>query len=153
MAPHRMQLILLMCLMVFAIYASYALWESVISVHMTNLGIPFRNYSLLWTLNGFMIVIGQPFVNRLFVNLKLPVQIGIGVFIFATSFFLLVFTSQYYMFIIVMVVLTIGEMIGFPGMPAWIDALAVNGRKGKYQACTTLPFPWGGLLDRYLAAS
>ncbi len=142
-APHRMQLILLMCLMVFAIYASYALWESVISVHMTNLGIPFRNYSLLWTLNGFMIVIGQPFVNRLFVNLKLPIQIGIGVFIFATSFFLLVFTSQYYMFIIVMLVLTIGEMIGFPGMPAWIDALAVNGRKGKYQGMYNVAISMG----------
>lgn len=39
--------------MVFAIYTSYSLWESVISVHMTNLNIAFKDYSLLWTMNGF----------------------------------------------------------------------------------------------------
>ncbi len=51
-------MILSICGVVLAVYLAYALWESVIPVHMTNLHIPFENYSLLWTLNGLMIVIG-----------------------------------------------------------------------------------------------
>lgn len=121
------------CLMVFAIYTSYSLWESVLSVHMTNLHIQFKDYSLLWTMNGFLIVFGQPLMNRLFASRKLSTQIGLGVSIFALSFFGLIFAHQYSDFVIIMIVLTIGEMIGFPGMPAWIDGLAVNGSKGKYQ--------------------
>lgn len=129
----NLQVIWLICLMVFTIYASYSLWESVLSVHMTNLHIAFKDYSLLWTLNGFLIVFGQPVMNRLFASRKLATQIGLGVTIFAISFFLLIFASQYSAFVIIMVILTIGEMIGFPGLPAWIDGLAANGRKGKYQ--------------------
>ncbi|MTV82854.1 MDR family MFS transporter [Secundilactobacillus folii] len=129
----NLRVIWLICLMVFTLYASYSLWESVLSVHMTNLNIPFRDYSLLWTLNGFLIVFGQPLMNRIFASHKLATQVGLGVSIFALSFFLLIFASQYSAFIIIMVILTVGEMIGFPGLPAWVDSLAANGRKGKYQ--------------------
>ncbi|GAX06650.1 major facilitator superfamily transporter [Secundilactobacillus pentosiphilus] len=121
------------CLMVFAIYTSYSLWESVLSVHMTNLNIQFKDYSLLWTMNGFLIIFGQPLMNKLFASHKLATQIGMGVSIFALSFFGLIFAHQYSDFVIIMIVLTIGEMIGFPGLPAWVDNLAKNGRKGRYQ--------------------
>ncbi|GAX03526.1 major facilitator superfamily transporter [Secundilactobacillus pentosiphilus] len=121
------------CLMVFAIYTSYSLWESVLSVHMTNLNIQFKDYSLLWTMNGFLIIFGQPLMNKLFASHKLATQIGMGVSIFALSFFGLMFAHQYSDFVIIMIVLTIGEMIGFPGLPAWVDNLAKNGRKGRYQ--------------------
>ncbi|GAA3619445.1 MDR family MFS transporter [Secundilactobacillus similis] len=129
----NLRVIWLLCLLVFTLYASYALWESVLSVHMTNLHIPFRNYSLLWTLNGILIVVGQPIMNRLFASRKLATQIGLGSAIFALSFFLLIFASQYAVFVVIMIILTFGEMIGFPGMPAWVDALAEGGQKGKYQ--------------------
>lgn len=129
----NLQVIGLVCLMVFTIYASYSLWESILSVHMTNLHIAFHDYSLLWTLNGFLIVFGQPIMNRLFASRKLVTQIGLGTAIFALSFFLLIFASQYAVFVIIMIILTIGEMIGFPGLPAYIDGLAANGSKGRYQ--------------------
>ncbi|WP_203651224.1 MDR family MFS transporter [Secundilactobacillus yichangensis] len=131
------------CIMVFAIYTSYSLWESVLSVHMTNLNIPFKNYSLLWTMNGFLIVFGQPLMNRLFASHKLATQVSLGVSIFALSFFGLIFATQYSNFVIIMIVLTIGEMIGFPGMPAWVDGLAENGRKGKYQGMYNVAISFG----------
>lgn len=129
----NLQVIWWICIMVFAIYASYSLWESVLSVHMTNLHIQFKDYSFLWTMNGFLIVFGQPLMNRLFSGHRLATQVGLGVSVFALSFFGLIFASQYSAFVIIMIVLTIGEMIGFPGLPAWIDGLAENGSKGKYQ--------------------
>ncbi|EEI71093.1 MDR family MFS transporter [Lentilactobacillus hilgardii] len=148
-APHETNvgsMILAICGVVLGVYLSYALWESVISVHMTNLHIPFENYSLLWTLNGLMIVFGQPFVNRIGEHFKLSTQTYIGVFIFAISFIGLIFAKQYYAFIIVMVVTTIGEMIGFPGIPAWIDSLSTPQQRGKFQGMYNLFMSFGRAL-------
>ena len=131
-------MILSICGVVLAVYLAYALWESVIPVHMTNLHIPFENYSLLWTLNGLMIVIGQPFVNRIGTHFKLSTQTYVGVFIFAASFIWLIFAREYSAFVMVMVVTTIGEMIGFPGIPAWIDSLSTPQQRGKFQGLYNL---------------
>lgn len=131
-------MILSICGVVLAVYLAYALWESVIPVHMTNLHIQFENYSLLWTLNGLMIVIGQPFVNRIGTHFKLSTQTYVGVFIFAASFIWLIFARDYSAFVMVMVVTTIGEMIGFPGIPAWIDSLSTPQQRGKFQGLYNL---------------
>lgn len=126
-------MVILICLMILSVYLGYMLWESVISVHMTDLGISFEKYSLLWTLNGLMIVIGQPFVNRIGEKFKLSSQTYLGIFIFAVSFLGLIFAKSYSTFIVVMVSTTIGEMIGLPGIPAWIDSLSKPEERGKYQ--------------------
>lgn len=141
-APNLRQ-IWILCGMVFTIYASYSLWESVLSVHMTNLHIAFHDYSLLWTLNGLMIVIGQPIMNRLFAHRSLPGQIAGGTLLFASSFFLLTFASQYWAFVVIMIVLTIGEMIGFPGLPAWVDTLSLDAPKGQFQGMYNIAISMG----------
>lgn len=48
-------------------------------------------------------------MNRLFTNHKLVTQVSLGVSIFALSFFGLIFASRYSAFVIIMIVLTIGE--------------------------------------------
>ncbi|GAY73712.1 MDR family MFS transporter [Lentilactobacillus kosonis] len=131
------------CLVVLTVYLSYTLWESVISVHMTELGISFEKYSLLWTLNGLMIVFLQPFVNRIGEKFKLSTQTYVGIFIFAIAFLGLIFAKNYTAFVIVMIVTTIGEMIGFPGVPAWIDSLSGPSERGKYQGIYNLFMSFG----------
>lgn len=130
---NRRQLIWLICLMIFTIYLSYALWESILSVHMTNLGIPFRRYSEVWTINGLLIIVSQPIVTLFNERFKIGTQIGFGITLFALSFLGLVFARQYVDFIIIMVVLTIGEVIGLPIVPAWVDDMAAADQRGKYQ--------------------
>jgi len=155
--PAQLNLIWLIAIMVFCLNMSYTLWESVISVHMTNLGISFEHYSLLWTLNGLMIVFGQPIANRLGGYFKMSSQIAAGSLIFILSFLILVFAKTYAMFVLTMVVLTIGEMIGFPGIPAWIDKLAGANDKGKFQGIYNMAISfgraigplYGGLLIEY----
>lgn len=155
--PAHLRLIWLIATMVFCLYLSYTLWESVISVHMVNLGISFEKYSLLWTLNGLMIVFGQPLANRIGANFKLSTQIFAGMLIFTLSFLLLVFDRTYSMFVLTMVILTLGEMTGFPGIPAWIDNLAGNNDKGKFQGLYNMAISlgravgplYGGLLIEY----
>ncbi|WP_125583457.1 MDR family MFS transporter [Levilactobacillus cerevisiae] len=141
--PAQLKLIWLISALVFALYMSYSLWESVISVHMTGLGISFEKYSLLWTLNGLMIVFGQPIVNRLAADFKLSSQIWVGSLIFILSFLLLVFAKSYAMFVVTMIILTLGEMTGFPGIPAWIDGLAGDNDKGKFQGIYNMAISFG----------
>ncbi|ABJ63272.1 MDR family MFS transporter [Levilactobacillus brevis] len=141
--PAQLQLIWLIAALVFCLYLSYSLWESVISVHMTNLGISFEKYSLLWTLNGLLIVFGQPLANRIGTYFKMSSQIAVGTLIFILSFLLLVFARDYTMFVVTMVILTVGEMTGFPGIPAWIDGLAGDNDKGKFQGIYNMAISFG----------
>lgn len=131
--PH-MILLLSICALVFCVYLSYSLWESVMPVHMTDLGISFEKYSWIWVVNGLMIVAGQALVNRIFSRTRIAVQVALGIVIFALAFYALVPAHHYLAFIGIMIFLTIGEMISLPDIPAWIDDLAPLGEKGRYQA-------------------
>lgn len=131
--PKLLPLVLLILLNVMTIHISYSLWESVMAVHMTNMGIPFYAYSMLWTLNGIIIIIGQPLVNKLGPYMRLSTQIVLGILIFASSFFFLIFARNLPAFVIDFVVLTIGETLSFAGLPAWITQLTGTANAGHYQ--------------------
>lgn len=116
------------------IWTMYQQWVSNLSVYMTTLNIPLRNYSFLWTINAGLIVIIQIFVNwlaRYYENLIL--QILFGVLMIMLSFIVLVFANTYLYFVIAMIVLTIGEAITFPTIPALVNTLTPVEAKGLYQ--------------------
>ncbi|MBB1070031.1 MFS transporter [Limosilactobacillus sp. RRLNB_1_1] len=128
------------------VHLSYSLWESVMAVHMTNMGIPFYAYSMLWTLNGVLIIVGQPLVNKLSPYMRLSTQIIIGLFIFAVSFFLLIFARTLFAFVLDFVILTIGEMTSFAGLPAWITQLTNVNEAGHYQGLLNIMMSIGRAL-------
>lgn len=112
----------------------YMNWESNLSVYMVSLGIPFHLYSLLWTLNGAVIVIIQVILARyphIFKNLFH--QIIFGTLMFAISFVTLIFARDFVHFAISMFILTLGEATAFPAVPAYINDLSPVSSKGKYQ--------------------
>ncbi|WP_407884548.1 MDR family MFS transporter [Furfurilactobacillus curtus] len=133
----------LILLLLLAINLAYSQWESVISVHMTNLGIPVLNYSLLWTLNGLIIVICQPFITRFSERFRIENVILVGITLFAASFFMLIFARSYVAFIVTMIVLTFGEMIGHPALPAWIAVKAPATEAGRYQGFSNIAIAFG----------
>ncbi len=112
---------------------------------MTNLHIPFENYSLLWTLNGLMIVIGQPFVNRIGSHFKLSTQTYTGVAIFAASFIWLIFARDYTAFVLVMIMTTIGEMMVFLEFLLGSTACRHPSSGVNFKGCTTCLCPVAGL--------
>ena len=132
---HQQALVLIWLILLnfVTIHLSYSLWESVMAVHMTNMGIPFYAYSLLWTLNGVLIIVGQPLVNKLSPYVRLSSQIMVGILIFASSFILLIFARNLWAFVLDFVLLTIGEMASFAGLPAWIAQLTTVNEAGHYQ--------------------
>ncbi|KRM59927.1 MDR family MFS transporter [Secundilactobacillus malefermentans] len=116
------------------IWIMYEQWVSNLSVYMTGMGIPMRNYSLLWTLNAGLIVIFQLILNRLAHYMKnIYIQVYAGIFFVAISFVTLMFAHDYMHFILAMVILTMGEATAFPAMPAIINELTPVAVKGKYQ--------------------
>lgn len=147
-AQHRrlIGLIWLILLNLVTIHLSYSLWESVMAVHMTNMGIPFYAYSMLWTLNGVLIIIGQPLVNKLSPYIRLSTQIVIGIMIFASSFFFLIFAKNLAAFVVDFIILTVGETTSFAGLPAWIAQLTNADEAGHYQGLLNITISVGRAL-------
>lgn len=141
---HRILVLIWLILINYTtIHLSYSLWESVMAVHMTNMRIPFYAYSLLWTLNGVLIIVGQPLVNKLSPYIKLSNQIMVGLLIFASSFLLLIFARSLWAFALDFVILTVGEMTSFAGLPAWISQLTTVNETGHYQGLLNITMSIG----------
>ena len=72
-----------MCVAYALCWVTYVQWQGAIATHMQELNISLRHYSLLWTINGAMIVCAQPLVSMLIRWMKrsLKQQIMIGIFI------------------------------------------------------------------------
>ena len=104
--------LLIVCVAYALCWVTYVQWQGAIATHMQELNISLRHYSLLWTINGAMIVCAQPLVSMLIRWMKrsLKQQIMIGILIFAVSFIVLSQAQQFTMFLVAMVTLTIGEL-------------------------------------------
>ncbi|ANZ69576.1 MDR family MFS transporter [Pediococcus claussenii] len=123
----------------------YQQWNSTIPIYMLKLHIPLREYSFLWTVNGFFILVVQGLLSsvggRIF---KDPYhQVYFGIFFILASFGILAVASAYIHFVLAMIVLTIGEAIAFPSIPAIVNILSPYDQKGKYQGLTS-SFPSAG---------
>ncbi|GAB5054186.1 MULTISPECIES: MFS transporter [Pediococcus] len=129
----------------FLIWIFYQQWNSNISVYMLSLHIPLKNYSFLWTVNGFFILIVQALLSwqggKIF---KDPFhQVYFGMLFLIASFVILVFAKQYIAFVLAMIILTIGEAVTFPQIPAIANLLSPYGMKGRYQGLAS-SFPSAG---------
>lgn len=115
----------------FALWLVYAQWIGTLAVYMQGVGISLPGYSLLWTLNGVLIVFGQPLISLVVRHLQtLTAQLLLGNGLFVIAFGLLLTSQRYAVFVAAMVVLTLGEMLLWPGMPAAVDQLAPRDRRG-----------------------
>lgn len=131
----NLQALLILCTGYLLCWVAYVQWQTTIASFTQQIHISLTQYSLLWTVNGALIVIGQPLLNgvmkRLTSSLKLQMLIGIGIFIL--SFLVAGKASAFSGFLVGMVILTIGEMFIWPAVPTVAFALAPKGREGFYQ--------------------
>lgn len=140
------------------IWLTYAQWSSNLSVYMTDNGITMSLYSLLWTINGFLIVVFQLIINWLTKQIKNDfLFVYFGIFACCLSFVVLIFAHTYSLFVLGMVILTLGEATAFPSIPAIIADLSPKKLKGKYQgffnAATSLGKAGGPLLGGIIIES
>ncbi len=127
--------LVILCVGYLLCWVGYVQWPSTISSHTQTLSIPLSQYSLLWTINGVLIVLGQPlislFVKRYAKTLKK--QMVLGFIVFIVSYMVVLYAEQFTAFLVAMVILTIGEMLVWPAVPTIANDLAPKGRQGFYQ--------------------
>ncbi|WP_144550471.1 MFS transporter [Bacillus sp. X1(2014)] len=127
--------LIILCLGFMFCWVTYIQWQTSISNYMHQLGFPLSAYSSLWTINGFLILLGQPLIQWFIARKKVPMkwQLLSGVFFFMATFGLLSQSHAYVGFVSGMVIMTVGEILIFPAVPAIADRLAPNDRRGMYQ--------------------
>lgn len=127
--------LMVLCIGYFLCWIGYVQWQSTISIYTQQLNVSLKQYSLLWTINGALIVLGQPIVSFIIhhFNRALKVQILIGIGIFILSFLIVGNAVSFTGFLVAMIVLTIGEMLAWPAIPTIANDLAPSGKAGFYQ--------------------
>lgn len=126
--------LLILCGGFFVIWFSYSQWQATIAPYTQEIGIPLEQYSTIWAVNGFLIVISQPLVR--WVTSKIPStrkQIYIGNVLLIFSFIVAMVSENFAMFAVAMAILTMGEVIMWPAFPTIANELAPKGREGFYQ--------------------
>jgi len=124
-----------LCVGYLLCWLSYVQWTTTIAAYTQELDISLKQYSVLWTLNGALIVLAQPLLSKLLDRWmdRLKLQMLIGFAIFTVSFVILLKASLFWHFVVAMVVLTIAEMLVWPAVPTVASKLAPEGREGFYQ--------------------
>ena len=127
--------LILICAAYILCWVGYVQWQSTIANYTQEINISLKQYSLLWTINGALIVLAQPLLSKVIRRFEnnLKVQIQIGIVIFMISFGVAAIADVFHMFAIAMIILTIGEMLIWPAVPTIANDLAPKGREGFYQ--------------------
>lgn len=130
----KLYALLILCTGYLLCWVGYVQWQTTIAAFTQEINISLRQYSLLWTINGALIVLGQPLVNFMIRGIKsLKTQINIGIIIFIISFAVVADGKQFTAFLAGMIILTIGEMLVWPAVPTIANDLAPKGKEGFYQ--------------------
>lgn len=127
--------ILILCIGYLLCWVAYVQWQTTIAAYTQEINISLTQYSLLWSINGAIIVLGQPFLNGMlkYMATTLKIQILIGIGIFTVSFLIAGNATSFSGFLVAMIILTIGEMFIWPAVPTIAFDLAPKGREGFYQ--------------------
>ena len=130
--------LLALCGGIFLVWAAYIQLSTVLPVTMTQLGFSLPQYSILWTLNGIFIVTLQPMVSWIIGHWAhtLSRQFYLACLLIASAFLILFLRLPYYSYILMMLVLTIGEMLILPAVPTAAAQIAPEGKIGTYQGIT-----------------
>ncbi|MBS4175947.1 MDR family MFS transporter [Lederbergia citrea] len=132
---HKFYALMILCGAYLLGWVGYVQWQSTIAAYTQEVNISLKQYSVLWTVNGALIVLAQPllqWVLRKYSD-RLKGQIMTGFVIFIISFGVAGYSSEFKGFLAAMIILTIGEMLVWPVVPTVADRLAPRGREGFYQ--------------------
>ncbi|MDT6979285.1 MFS transporter [Levilactobacillus zymae] len=122
----------LLLLSLVLMWGTYSQWMSNVSVYVQEIGLSIKVYSYLWVYNGLLLILVQSVMTKFSHNKVLPWQILGGLLAICGSFLLLSTAKQIGMLFVAMTLLTVGEAVYVPGVPALINAYTV-GNEGRYQ--------------------
>ena len=128
--------LIVICASIFIVWLGYSQWDSNMSAYMLNQGYTTREYGLVFTINAASLLIIQPVMNRVVSKIfkLLKYQIFLGTVIMGLSFLSLPGAKSYLAYVMSMLVLTIGESMVFPTIPALLSKMSTNKNRGTFQS-------------------
>jgi MFS family permease len=129
---------------------AYIQMNTTLSVFLRDVhGIPDQGYGYLLSLNAGMVVLLQFWITRRIKHSPPMMAMSLGTLLYAIGFSMYGFVSTYSLFILAMVIITIGEMLVAPVGQALVANLAPEEMRGRYMAMFgfswTIPFALGPL--------
>jgi MFS family permease len=120
---------------ILLVWSAYSQWGTVLPIVMKQKGFSLPQYSFLWTLNGVFIVTLQPITNWVIRNWasSFQGQFYLACLLITIAFVILFGQLPYWSYIVAMLILTLGEMLILPAVPAVVAHLAPEGRQGTFQ--------------------
>ena len=120
---------------IFFAWGAYIQLVTILPVVMNQLGFSLFSYSVLWTLNGVFIVTLQPLINWVIQTWakSFKRQFYLASVLLTIGYIILLGKLPYVSYIIAMLILTLGEMLILPAVPAAAAQLAPQGKTGAYQ--------------------
>jgi len=121
---------------------TYMNMNTTLGVYLRNEhGTPEAGYGMLLSLNAAMVVLMQFPITRRITKFPPMLMMALGTFLYAIGFGMYGFVSAYSLFVVAMVIITIGEMIVAPVAQALVASFAPEDMRGRYMAVSG--FSWG----------
>jgi len=119
--------------LLFFLYLAFAQVIAPFSLYVVDLvGLSKSQLGILFTLNGLLVAILQIPVTRMLKPLRLTIQMALGLLILSTAFVIVGFAGTFIVFLITMVIMTLGEVFHSPPALSLTANLAPEGRTGRY---------------------
>ena len=119
----------------------YSQMYSTLSVFLRDVhGVPASGYGWLMTLNAGMVVLFQFMITRRISKHQPMVIMALGSLLYVIGFGMYGFVDVYLMFMVAMVIITIGEMVIIPVARAYVGNAAPEDMRGRYSG--VMGFSW-----------
>ncbi len=128
----------------------YMQMNTTLSVYLRDVhGIRDQGYGYIISLNAGMVVLFQFWITRRIKHLPPMIVMALGTLLYAFGFSMYGFVSTYTLFMLAMVIITIGEMFVVPVGQALVANFAPEDMRGRYMAMYgfswTIPMAFGPL--------
>lgn len=138
---------ILACILMTLVYMQM---NTTLSVYLRDVhGVPDQGYGYIISLNAGMVVLFQFWITRRFKHLPPMILMALGTLLYAFGFSMYGFVSAYTLFMLAMVIITIGEMLVVPVGQALVANFAPEDMRGRYMAMYgfswTIPTAFGPL--------
>jgi MFS family permease len=127
------------CILMTLVYLNM---NTTLGVYLRDVhGVPESGYGYILSLNATMVVLFQFGITRRIEKRPPLLMMAAGTALYAIGFAMYGFVSAYIMFLLAMVIITIGEMIVAPVGQALVAKFAPEDMRGRYMA--VFGFSWG----------
>jgi MFS family permease len=107
-------------------------------------GVPEQGFGYILSVNAAMVVLFQFAITRRIAKYKPLTIMAVGALLYAIGFGMYGFVSTYALFVVAMVIITVGEMLVAPNAQALVAKFAPEDMRGRYMAVFSISgaVPW-----------